>query len=88
MPTRSDKISPGAKLASSGSLSYAWDKGGCFPGQATFGADIGVTRQTVNEYIEELRTKGFIDVTRRGQGGSSIYEVLVPRGSSIDDPTG
>lgn len=77
---RSNKISPGAKLAYSGLLSYAWDKDSCFPGQDTLGSDIGVTRQTVNEYIKELRTKGFIRVTRRGQGRSNIYELLVPRG--------
>jgi len=77
---RSKKISPGAKLAYSGLLSYAWDKESCFPGQDTLGEDLGVTRQTVNEYIKELRTKGFIRVKRRGQGRSNIYELLVPRG--------
>ncbi len=77
---RSKKISPGAKLAYAGLLSYAWNKESCFPGQDTLGGDIGVTRQTVNEYIKELKTKGFIRVTRRGQGRSNLYELLVPRG--------
>ncbi|MEM8576029.1 MAG: helix-turn-helix domain-containing protein [Pseudomonadota bacterium] len=77
---RSKKISPGAKLAYSGLLSYAWNKESCFPGQDTLGGDIGVTRQTVNEYIKELKTKGFIRVKRRGQGRSNLYELLVPRG--------
>ena len=77
---RSKKISPGAKLAYSGLLSYAWEKDSCFPGQDTLGDDIGVTRQTVCEYIKELRTKGFIRVTRRGQGRSNLYELMVPRG--------
>ncbi len=77
---RSKEISPGAKLAYSGLLSYAWNNDYCFPGQETLGNDIGVTRQTVNEYIKELRTKGFIQVKRRGQGRSNIYELLVPRG--------
>jgi biotin operon repressor len=77
---RSKKISPGAKLAYSGLLSYAWHQDCCFPGQDTLGADLGVTRQTVNEYIRELRSKGFINVKRRGQGRSNIYELLVPRG--------
>ena len=77
---RSKTISPGAKLAYSGLLSYAWNKDNCFPGQDKLGDDIGVTRQTVNEYIRELRTKGFIRVTRRGQGRSNLYELLVPRG--------
>ncbi len=77
---RSKEISPGAKLAYSGLLSYAWEKDNCFPGQDKLGTDIGVTRQTVNEYIKELRTKGFIRVTRRGQGKSNLYELLVRRG--------
>ena len=77
---RSKKISPGAKLAYSGLLSYAWGEDRCFPGQNTLGVDLGVARQTVNEYIRELRSKGFIRVKRRGQGRSNVYELLVPRG--------
>ncbi|MEM6931967.1 MAG: helix-turn-helix domain-containing protein [Pseudomonadota bacterium] len=77
---RSKKLSPGAKLAYAGLLSYAWHRDSCFPGQDRLGVDIGVTRQTANEYIKELRTKGFIRVTRRGQGRSNLYELLVPRG--------
>lgn len=77
---RSKKISPGAKLAYAGLISYAWNKDNCFPGQDRLGEDIGVTRQTVNEYIKELSKKGFIKVERRGQGRSNIYELLVPRG--------
>jgi biotin operon repressor len=77
---RSKKISPGAKLAYAALISYAWNNDHCFPGQETLGNDIGVTRQTANEYIKELRTKGFVKVTRRGQGRSNIYELLVPRG--------
>ena len=77
---RSKKISPGAKLAYAALISYAWHTASCFPGQETLGNDIGVTRQTANEYIKELRIKGFVKVTRRGQGRSNIYELLVPRG--------
>ena len=77
---RAKKLSPGAKLAYSGLLSYAWEKDNCFPGQDRLGEDLGVTRQTVNEYIKELRTKGLIRVRRRGQGRSNLYELLVPRG--------
>ena len=77
---KSKKISPGAKLAYSGLLSYAWNNDCCFPGQDRLGEDLGVTRQTVNEYVRELRTKGFIRVQRRGQGRSNIYELLIPRG--------
>ena len=76
---RSKKISPGAKLAYSALISYAWNNDFCFPGQDRLGKDIGVTRQTANEYIGELRRKGFVNVTRRGQGRSNLYELLVPR---------
>ena len=75
---RSKKISPGAKLAYSGLLSYAWEKDSCFPGQDTLGDDIGVTRQTVNEYIKELEKKGYVSVKRRGQGKSNYYYIHVP----------
>lgn len=77
---RAKKLSPGAKLAYAALISYAWHENECFPGQDRLGTDIGVTRQTANEYIRELRTKGFIRVTRRGQGRSNVYELLVPRG--------
>ena len=77
---RSRKISPGAKLAYSGLVSYGWNNDSCFPGQERLAEDLGVARQTVNEYIKELRTKGFIRVKRRGQGRSNVYELLVPRG--------
>jgi hypothetical protein len=36
---------------------------------------MGVGRTTANAYIKELSTKGFINVKRRGQGATNIYEV-------------
>ena len=77
---RSKKISMGAKMTYAALLSYAWQNDFCFPGQQRLGDDIGVTRQTANEYIQELKTKGFIKITRKGQGRPNIYELKVKRG--------
>jgi len=72
---KSSKLSGGAKLAYAMLLSYAMGKDSCFPGQDRLGIDIGVTRQTANQYIKELEQKGFINIRRRGLGKSNLYEV-------------
>ena len=77
---RSKKVSMGAKMTYAALLSYAWQNDFCFPGQQLLGDDIGVTRQTANEYIQELKAKGFIKITRKGQGRPNIYELKVKRG--------
>jgi DNA-binding MarR family transcriptional regulator len=69
------KISAGAKLTYTMLLSYAWHNDFCFPGQERLARDMGVGRTTANAYIKELSTKGFINVKRRGQGATNIYEV-------------
>jgi biotin operon repressor len=72
---KSDEISPGAKLAYTMLLSYAWHNDFCFPGQARLATDIGISRISANKHIKELEKKGFIKVTRRGQGKPNLYEV-------------
>ena len=74
---RSKKISMGAKMTYSALLSYAWHNEFCFPGQQRLADDIGVTRQTANEYIGELKRKGFVKVQRKGQGRTNIYKLMV-----------
>jgi biotin operon repressor len=74
---RSKKISMGAKMAYAALLSYAWSNDYCFPGQQRLADDIGVTRQTANDYIKELKQKGFVNVKRQGQGRTNIYELKV-----------
>lgn len=72
---RHNDITMGAKMAYTSLLSYAWHNDYCFPGQDRMAEDIGATRQSVNTWIKELERKGFIKVTRRGQGKSNLYEV-------------
>jgi biotin operon repressor len=68
-------ISANAKLTYAMLLKYAWDNGFCFPGQDRLAADLGLSRQRANIYIQELAQKGYINIVRRGQGKTNIYEV-------------
>ena len=52
------------------------------PREAAAG-DMGVTRQSANTYIKELSTKGFVKITRRGQGRPNLYEVNLKK-SGVD----
>lgn len=72
---KSDAISSGAKLVYALLLSYAWHNDFCFPGQDTLAADIGIARGTVNRHVQELADKGFIKITRKGQGRANVYEL-------------
>ena len=54
-------------------LKYAWQNDFCFPGQDRLAEDMGVTRQSVNTYIKELKNKGFISIKRQGQGRPNSY---------------
>ena len=72
---KSDKISPGAKLAYTMLLSYAWHNDFCFPGQNRLSVDMGCSIRSANTYIQELNTKKFISIKRRGQGRTNIYEL-------------
>ena len=73
---KSNDISVGAKLTYAMFLSYAWNNDFCFPGQERLAKDMGMTRQSANTHIKELERKGFIKITRRGQGKSNLYKLL------------
>ena len=77
----SDRISPGAKLAYAMLLKYAWQHDYCFPGQERLATDMGVTRQSANTYIQELQRGSFINIKRRGQGRTNLYELNLLAGS-------
>jgi biotin operon repressor len=72
---KSAKLSGGAKLAYTMLLSYAMQDDQCFPGQDRLGVDMGISRQSANKFIKELAKLGFINIKRRGQGRSNLYEI-------------
>ena len=67
---KSNTISPGAKLAYSMLLHYAWQNNYCFPGQDRLAVDMGVAKRSVVSYMQEPEKTGFIVVRRRGQVSS------------------
>src|SRR4029077_4773388 len=76
----SDRLSPGSKLAYALILTYAWQNDYCFPGQERLATDMGVTRQSANTYVQELQRQKFIDIKRRGQGKTNLYELNLVAG--------
>jgi len=81
-------LSPGAKLTYVSLLSYAWQQGSCYPGQATLADDIGVGQRSVVRYMKELQDSGLLEVKRRGLGRTNLYTltswVKAKRGSLPD----
>ena len=70
------KLTFGARLTYAVLLSYAWQEGSCFPGQDRMSKDLGVSRQMVNEYLNELKSQKYINWARRGLGKTNIYYIL------------
>jgi hypothetical protein len=73
-------LSPGAKLAYSMLLHYAWQNDFCFPGQERLAQDMGAGKRSVIRFMAELERVGFIAVKRRGLGQTNLYQLhLRPR---------
>src|SRR5215204_5186682 len=72
---RARGISRDAKLLYGILLSYAWQKGNCWPGYDTLMEDLQCGRPQLAKYIKELKGTGLIQVQRRGQGLTSIYTI-------------
>ncbi len=72
---KSEKLSPGAKLAYTMLLSYAWQNDYCFPGQERLAKDMGSGLRSVVRYIQELEKEGFVKITKRGLGRPNLYEL-------------
>ena len=69
----SRNLSAGAKLTYAMLLKYAWENDYCFPGQDRLAADMGISRQTANKYVQELHKKAYIRIKRQGQGRPNVY---------------
>ena len=68
-----------AKLTYAMLLSYAWQNDHCFPGQERLAKDMGAGKRSVARYIDELQTKGYIKVKKRGLGKPNLYEIRVDK---------
>ena len=65
----------GAKLYYAMLLKYAREKDYCFPGQETLAEEIGAAVRSVRTYQKELEDAGFLEVTQRGLGQTSLYKL-------------
>jgi DNA-binding MarR family transcriptional regulator len=84
---KSEKVSPGAKLAYAMLLSYAWQNDYCFPGQERLAKDMGSGVRSVVRYIQELEQNDFLSVRRQGQGRPNLYELnLTAKGKRKANP--
>ena len=70
---KNDKLTFGAKTIYALLLSYAWHNNQVFPGQEALARDAGITRKTVNKYVQELVRKRLVTVKHRGLGRTAIY---------------
>ena len=82
----SSQISPGAKLAYTMLLKYAWQDDSCFPGQERLAEDMGVTDRSVRTYIQELTKCDFLTVQRRGQGKPNLYILKLTAKTATNNP--
>ena len=86
---RRKDLSPGAKLTYMALLSYAWQKGSCFPGQDRLAEDMGVGKRSVVTYLQQLQKAGLLRIKRRGLGQTNIYTLprfTEPRSANLALP--
>jgi Helix-turn-helix domain len=73
-------LSRDAKLLYAVLLSYAWQRGSCFPGAERLQADLGCGKNQVTRYLQELEHAGLLSRRRRGQGKTTVYTLHDPPG--------
>ncbi len=77
---KTKKLSSGDKMTFAMLLSYAWQNDFCFPGQIRLADDLGLDERSVRRHLKSLEAIGLLNIQRRGQGKTNIYELnLKPR---------
>src|ERR1700726_674511 len=76
---KSKKLSSGDKMTFAMLLSYAWQNDFCFPGQVRLGQDLGLHEVNVRKHLKSLEANGLLEITRRGQGKTNIYDLNLNR---------
>jgi hypothetical protein len=71
-------LSRDAKLLYAVLLSYAWQRGSCFPGYERLQADLGCGINQVTKYLRELEGAGLVTHRRRGLGKTTLYTLHDP----------
>src|SRR5215204_7571391 len=66
-------LSRDAKLLYAVLLSYAWQRGSCFPGAERLQHDLGCGVNQVTKYLRELEGAGLVTRRKRGQGKTTRY---------------
>lgn len=80
---KSKKLSSGDKMTFAMLLSYAWQNDFCFPGQERLAQDLGLTDRSVRTHLKSLQANGLLNIQRRGQGKTNIYELILSSRSSV-----
>lgn len=70
------QLSFGARLTYAVLLSYAWQDDSCFPGQERMAADLGTSDRSIRTFLNELRTRNYIDWKQQGLNKPNIYYIL------------
>ena len=71
-------LSRDAKLLYAVLLSYAWQRGSCFPGYARLQHDLQCGVNQVTKYLRELEGAGLVTRRKRGQGKTTLYTLHDP----------
>ncbi len=70
------RLSFGARLTFAVLLSYAWQEGSCFPGQARMAADLGTSDRSIRTFLTELKAQGYVEWKQQGLNRPNVYYIL------------
>ena len=79
-------LSRDAKLLYAVLLSYAWQRGRCFPGYERLQHDLGCGVNQVTKYLRELEGAGLVTRRKRGPGQDHALHPARPPGAAHDGP--